>query len=89
MTPEDKAHLTPVLSPLPLLCHLKLKRCRRAVSFFASRRPPSPPPQRSYDADGKTNKLGDVRQSSVCGGAAGCRIGCGLKCFSGQLIGLI
>lgn len=32
MTPEDKARLTPVLRSLSLLCHLKLKHCRRAFA---------------------------------------------------------
>lgn len=43
MTPEDKAHLTPVLSSRSLLCHLKLKHCRAtfAHGFLFSRTVPS------------------------------------------------
>lgn len=37
MTPEHKAHLTLALSPLSLLCHVKLKHCEEHLlmgSFF-------------------------------------------------------
>lgn len=43
MTPEDKAHLTPVLSFLSVLCHLKLNYCQRefAHGFLFSSTVPS------------------------------------------------
>ncbi len=87
MTPEDKAHLTPVLSSPSLLCHLKLKRCRRAFAhgFLFSRTVPSVPTrQRQIDKQGERYEAIFTPR-----GAAGCWIGWGLKCFSGQLMGLI
>lgn len=87
MTPEDKAHLTPVLSSLSLLCHLKLKHCRRALAhgFLYSRTvPPVGTRQRQIDKQAERDEA-----ISALRGAAGIWIGWGLKCFSGQLIGLI
>lgn len=85
MTPEDKAHLTPVLSPLSLLCHLKLKHCRRAFAhgFLFSRTVPSVH-TRQKDKHAERHEAIFTRR-----GAAGCWIGWDLKCFSGQLIRLI
>lgn len=85
MTPEDKAHLTPVLSSLSLLCHLKLKHCRGAFAhgFLFSCTVPS---VLTRQIDKQAERYEAI---FTLWGAAGCWIGWGLKCFSGQLIGLI
>ena len=52
MTPEDKAHLTPALTSLSLLCHLKLRRCRGAFAhgfLFSRAVPPVHTRQRQID----------------------------------------
>lgn len=87
MTPEDKAHLTPVLSSLSLLCHLKLKHCRGAFAhgFLFSRTVPSVH-MRQRQIDKHTERYEAIFTQR---GAAGSWMGWGLKCFSGQLIGLI
>lgn len=87
MTPEDKAHLTPVLSSLRLLCHLKLKQCRTAFargSLFSSAGRRVQTRQRQIDKQAERYEA--IFPSR---GAAGYRTGRGLKWFTGQLIGLI
>lgn len=85
MTLEDKAHLTPVLSSLSLLCHLKLKHCQRAFAHSCLFRRTVP----SVHMRQIDKQAGRYEAIFTLWGAAGCRIGWGLKCFSGHLIGLI